>query len=140
MSRVCSNRRSPLLFHHALQISAIPKQNLEFLRCFNCRSREILVRQYRSHHTVIIITSCVSLLNRLYTNRSIIPLALDCIGHPILFCENVCYALRTSQLFNTPNMSRSAYVAKVEAKDCRKWIVFLDQRQRILISSLCCHF
>ncbi len=27
---------------------------------------------------------------------------------------NVCYALRTSQLFNTPNMSRSAYVAKVE--------------------------
>lgn len=31
---------------------------------------------------------------------------------------NVCYALRTSQLFNTPNMSRSAYVAKVESKDC----------------------
>ena len=25
---------------------------------------------------------------------------------------NVCYALRTSQLFNTPNMSRSAYVAR----------------------------
>lgn len=31
---------------------------------------------------------------------------------------NVCYALRTSQLFNTPNMSRSAYVAKVETQDC----------------------
>lgn len=31
---------------------------------------------------------------------------------------NVCYALRTSQLFNTPNMSRSAYVARVEAQDC----------------------
>jgi NADPH-dependent glutamate synthase beta subunit-like oxidoreductase/Fe-S-cluster-containing hydrogenase component 2 len=31
---------------------------------------------------------------------------------------NVCYALRTSQLFNTPNMSRSAYVARVETKDC----------------------
>lgn len=31
---------------------------------------------------------------------------------------NVCYALRTSQLFNTPNMSRSAYVARVEPKDC----------------------
>ncbi len=31
---------------------------------------------------------------------------------------NVCYALRTSQLFNTPNMSRSAYVAKVTAEDC----------------------
>lgn len=30
----------------------------------------------------------------------------------------ICNALRTSQLFNTPNMSRSAYVAKVEAKDC----------------------
>mgnify|MGYP004565188633 CR=1 FL=1 len=31
---------------------------------------------------------------------------------------NVCYALRTSQLFNTPNLSRSAYVAKVNPKDC----------------------
>lgn len=31
---------------------------------------------------------------------------------------NVCYALRTSQLFNTPNLSRSAYVARVEKKDC----------------------
>ena len=31
---------------------------------------------------------------------------------------NVCNALRTSQLFNTPNMSRSAYVAKVEEENC----------------------
>ena len=31
---------------------------------------------------------------------------------------NVYYALRTSQLFNTPNMSRSAYVAKVEKANC----------------------
>ena len=31
---------------------------------------------------------------------------------------NVCYALRTSQLFNTPNLSRSAYVAKVEPENC----------------------
>ncbi len=31
---------------------------------------------------------------------------------------NVCYALRTSQLFNTPNLSRSAYVAKTDAKSC----------------------
>ncbi|MBQ1896465.1 MAG: FAD-dependent oxidoreductase [Lachnospiraceae bacterium] len=31
---------------------------------------------------------------------------------------NVCYALRTSQLFNTPNMSRSAYVAHVEKENC----------------------
>ena len=30
----------------------------------------------------------------------------------------ICNALRTSQLFNTPNLSRSAYVARVEAKDC----------------------
>ena len=30
----------------------------------------------------------------------------------------VCYALRTSQLFNTPNMSRSAYVAHVDAEKC----------------------
>ena len=31
---------------------------------------------------------------------------------------NVCNALRTSQLFNTPNLSRSAYVAKVEQENC----------------------
>ncbi|MDD6365390.1 MAG: FAD-dependent oxidoreductase [Bacteroidales bacterium] len=30
----------------------------------------------------------------------------------------ICNALRTSQLFNTPNMSRSAYVAKVEKEKC----------------------
>ncbi len=31
---------------------------------------------------------------------------------------NVCYALRTSQLFNTPNMSRSAYVARTKKENC----------------------
>lgn len=31
---------------------------------------------------------------------------------------NVCYALRTSQLFNTPNLSRSAYVADVNKDNC----------------------
>ena len=31
---------------------------------------------------------------------------------------DICYALRTSQLFNTPNMSRSAYVARVETENC----------------------
>ena len=31
---------------------------------------------------------------------------------------SVCYALRTSQLFNTPNMSRSAYVAHVDTEKC----------------------
>ena len=31
---------------------------------------------------------------------------------------NVCYALRTSQLFNTPNLSRSSYVAHTEADKC----------------------
>ena len=31
---------------------------------------------------------------------------------------NICNALRTSQLFNTPNMSRSAYVAHVDAEKC----------------------
>lgn len=31
---------------------------------------------------------------------------------------NVCYALRTSQLFNTPNMSASAYRAKVDTSKC----------------------
>ncbi len=31
---------------------------------------------------------------------------------------NVCHALRTSQLFNTPNLSRSAYVAHVDESKC----------------------
>ena len=31
---------------------------------------------------------------------------------------NICNALRTSQLFNTPNLSRSAYIAKVETDKC----------------------
>ena len=31
---------------------------------------------------------------------------------------NICNALRTSQLFNTPNMSRSAYVAHVDPINC----------------------
>ena len=31
---------------------------------------------------------------------------------------NVCYALRTSQLFNTPNLSRSAYVAHTDSANC----------------------
>ena len=31
---------------------------------------------------------------------------------------NICNALRTSQLFNTPNLSRSAYTAKVETEKC----------------------
>lgn len=31
---------------------------------------------------------------------------------------NICNALRTSQLFNTPNLSRSAYVARVEKENC----------------------
>lgn len=30
----------------------------------------------------------------------------------------VCYALRTSQLFNTPNLSRSAYIAHVDEANC----------------------
>lgn len=33
-------------------------------------------------------------------------------------CVCSCYALRTSQLFNTPNLSRSAYIAKVDAGKC----------------------
>ncbi len=31
---------------------------------------------------------------------------------------NICNGLRTSQLFNTPNLSRSAYVARVTTEDC----------------------
>ena len=32
--------------------------------------------------------------------------------------KSVCYGLRTSQLFNTPNFSRSAYIAKVDPDKC----------------------
>ena len=32
--------------------------------------------------------------------------------------KSVCYGLRTSQLFNTPNFSRSAYVAHVDPNEC----------------------
>ena len=32
--------------------------------------------------------------------------------------KSVCYGLRTSQLFNTPNFSRSAYIAHVDADAC----------------------
>ena len=31
---------------------------------------------------------------------------------------NTCYGIRTSQLFNTPNLSRSAYVAEVNTDNC----------------------
>ena len=31
---------------------------------------------------------------------------------------NICNALRTSQLFNTPNLSKSAYTAKVDSESC----------------------
>ena len=31
---------------------------------------------------------------------------------------NICNALRTSQLFNTPNLSKSAYTAKVDPNNC----------------------
>lgn len=31
---------------------------------------------------------------------------------------NICNALRTSQLFNTPNLSRSSFVARVEPENC----------------------
>lgn len=34
-------------------------------------------------------------------------------------CErNICFALRTSQYFGTPNMSRSNYIAQVDAEKC----------------------
>jgi len=46
---------------------------------------------------------------------------IDGSGKIFAICNcnvNVCYALRTSQLFNTPNLSRSAYVAEVDAEKC----------------------
>ena len=46
---------------------------------------------------------------------------IDGAGKIFAICNcnvNVCYALRTSQLFNTPNLSRSAYIAEVDTAKC----------------------
>lgn len=46
---------------------------------------------------------------------------MDGIGKVFVICNcnvNTCKALRTSQLFNTPNLSRSAYVARVQKENC----------------------
>ncbi len=46
---------------------------------------------------------------------------IDGTGKIFAICNcnvNICNALRTSQLFNTPNMSRSAYVAHVASEKC----------------------
>ncbi|MCQ2471243.1 MAG: FAD-dependent oxidoreductase [Clostridia bacterium] len=46
---------------------------------------------------------------------------IDGTGKIFAICNcnvNICNALRTSQLFNTPNMSRSAYVANVASEKC----------------------
>ncbi len=46
---------------------------------------------------------------------------IDGEGKIIGICNcnvNICYALRMSQLFNTPNLSRSAYVAHVNPDNC----------------------
>ena len=50
-----------------------------------------------------------------------IPVNIDGSDKIFAICNcdvNVCYALRTSQLFNTPNMSRSAYVAQINGEKC----------------------
>lgn len=46
---------------------------------------------------------------------------IDGDEHIFAICNcnlEICNALRTSQLFNTPNMSRSAYTASVDPKNC----------------------
>lgn len=46
---------------------------------------------------------------------------IDGTGKIFAICNcnvNICNALRTSQLFNTPNLSRSAYTAKVDPASC----------------------
>ena len=45
----------------------------------------------------------------------------DGAGKIIAICNcdpKICHALRTSQLFNTPNLSRSSFVAHVDKKNC----------------------
>ena len=81
---------------------------------------EYLVETNRGHY--ITYDECMKILQVAEDNGFVHQVTnIDGEGKIFAICNcnvKICNALRTSQLFNTPNMSRSAYVAKVDPKNC----------------------
>ena len=81
---------------------------------------EYLAETGRGHY--ITYDECMAILKKAEDHGFVHQITnIDGEGKIFAICNcnvKVCNALRTSQLFNTPNMSRSAYVAKVDPKNC----------------------
>lgn len=81
---------------------------------------EYLVETNRGHY--ITYDEAMAILKKAEDNGFVHQITnIDGEGKIFAICNcnvKICNALRTSQLFNTPNMSRSAYVAKVDPKKC----------------------
>ena len=81
---------------------------------------EYLVETNRGHY--ITYDECMAILKKAEDHGFVHQITnIDGEGKIFAICNcnvKICNALRTSQLFNTPNMSRSAYVAEVDPKNC----------------------
>ena len=81
---------------------------------------EYLNETGRGHY--ITYDECISILKKAEDHGFVHQITnIDGEGKIFAICNcnvKICNALRTSQLFNTPNMSRSAYVAEVDPKNC----------------------
>ena len=81
---------------------------------------EYLVETNRGHY--ITYDECMAILKKAEDHGFVHQITnIDGEGKIFAICNcnvKICNALRTSQLFNTPNMSRSAYVAKVDPQNC----------------------
>ncbi|MBQ7209792.1 MAG: FAD-dependent oxidoreductase, partial [Paludibacteraceae bacterium] len=81
---------------------------------------EYLAETGRGHY--ITYDECMAILKKAEDHGFVHQITnIDGDGKIFAICNcnvKICNALRTSQLFNTPNMSRSAYVARVESDKC----------------------
>ncbi|MBR3558166.1 MAG: FAD-dependent oxidoreductase [Bacteroidales bacterium] len=81
---------------------------------------EYLAETGRGHY--ITYEECMAILKKAEDHGFVHQITnIDGEGKIFAICNcnvKICNALRTSQLFNTPNMSRSAYVAKVDPTNC----------------------
>ena len=81
---------------------------------------DYLAETGRGHY--ITYDECMAILQKAEDNGYVHQVTnIDGEGKIFAICNcnvKICNALRTSQLFNTPNLSRSAYVAKVEPTNC----------------------
>ena len=81
---------------------------------------EYLAETGRGHY--ITYDECMAILKKAEDHGFVHQITnIDGEGKIFAICNcnvKICNALRTSQLFNTPNMSRSAYVAEVDPKNC----------------------